>query len=124
MFVIANYWMQIFSLPKRVISHIEGPICRNILWTWRESPSRKAPISWEHTCDHVSAGGRNMISLTAWNKITIGKLLWNVYAKEDKLSVRWIHMYYIKRADISIFKPVIHYSWILKTMFKHRNVLV
>lgn len=48
-FSIPNYWTQIFPLPKKVIAHIEG-LCRNFLWTGKDSASKKAPISWDHVC--------------------------------------------------------------------------
>lgn len=66
--------MQIFPLPKKVIAHIEG-LFRNFLWTCKDSPSRKAHVSWDHVCDPIVAGGLNLISLTSWNKATTLKLL-------------------------------------------------
>ncbi|KAH1222734.1 putative ribonuclease H protein [Glycine max] len=75
-FSIANYWMQIFPSPKKVISHINS-ICSSFMWTGKESLTRKAPVAWDHICNPLSAGGLNMISLLEWNKATIGKLLWN-----------------------------------------------
>ncbi|XP_058726115.1 uncharacterized protein LOC131597432 [Vicia villosa] len=46
MFAIANYWMQVFLLPKKVLQHIES-LCKRFLWTSKEDMSRKAPISWD-----------------------------------------------------------------------------
>lgn len=37
---------------------------------------------------YISAGGLNIIYLRDWNKATIRKLLWNVYAKKDRM---WIN---------------------------------
>lgn len=95
-FSIANYWMQIFPSPKKVISHINS-ICSSFMWTGKESLTRKAPVAWDHICNPLSAGGLNMISLLEWNKATIGKLLWNVCEKKDRLWINWIHAYYIKK---------------------------
>ncbi|XP_058757557.1 uncharacterized protein LOC131630833 [Vicia villosa] len=95
-FSIANYWMQIFPLPKKVIDHINS-ICRSFLWTGKEHISRKAPVAWDHLSNPIAAGGLNLISLMEWNKATVDPLT-----------------YY----------PDIHCSWILKAMFKHRDDLV
>ncbi|XP_058725513.1 uncharacterized protein LOC131596790 [Vicia villosa] len=95
-FSIANYWMQIFPLPKEVISHINS-ICRSFLWTGKEHISRKAPVASDYLSNPIAAGGLNLISLMEWNKATIGKLLWNVCEKKDKLWNSWIHTYYIKK---------------------------
>lgn len=43
-FSIANYWMQIFPLEKKLITHIEG-LCRSFLWTGKDSTSRSALIA-------------------------------------------------------------------------------
>lgn len=95
-FTIANYWMQTFSLSKKVIEHIEG-MCRRFLWAGKESPSRKAPIAWDYVCDHVDDGGLNITSVKEWNKATLGKLLWNLGTLKDKMWIQWIHYYYIKK---------------------------
>ncbi|XP_058752813.1 uncharacterized protein LOC131626004 [Vicia villosa] len=120
-FAITNYWMQIFLLPKKVLNHIDS-LCRRFLWTGKDMPSRKSPISWDHICDPRAASGMNLISLAEWNIATIGKLLWNLCAKKDKLWIRWIHFYYIKRNDVNTYQPKANSSWILKAMFKHRDV--
>lgn len=117
LFSICNYWMQIFPLPKKVILHIEA-LCRTFLWTGGDLISRKAPVAWNHVWDPVSAGGLNLLALLEWNKATIGKLLWNICQKSNKLWVKWVHTYYIKGQDISDYQPATHCSWVLKAIFK------
>ncbi|XP_058741730.1 uncharacterized protein LOC131614119 [Vicia villosa] len=120
LFAIANYWMQIFLLPKKVIHHIDQ-LCRIFIWTGKDMPSKKAPVSWKSLCDPMSAGGRNLIFLGNWNKAAISKLLWYVCAKKNKLWIRWIHLYYIKNADPRSYKPPIHSSWSMKAVFKNNE---
>lgn len=60
LFSIANFWLQIFPLPEKVIHHIEG-LCRSFLWIGKECILRKALISWDHTCDPIAACGMNLI---------------------------------------------------------------
>ena len=38
-----------------------------------------------------------MINLKIWNRAAIAKLCWGLTNKEDKLWIKWIHTYYIKR---------------------------
>lgn len=118
-FSIANYWMQIFPLFKKIISHIDN-MCRNFLWSGKECFTRKAPIPWDHISDPVSADGLNLIYLKDWNKTTIGKLLWNVFVKKDRLWINWVHLYYLEKKDVATYIPKVHYSWIIKAMFKHK----
>lgn len=99
-FSIANYWMQIFPLPKMIISHIDN-MCSNFLWYGKDCPIRKAPVSCDHISDPISIGWLNLIYLREWNKVTIEKLLWNVFAKKDKLWTNWIHMYYLKKEEVA-----------------------
>lgn len=73
-FSITSYWMQIFPLQKKIISHIYSML-RKFLWTGKDNPTRKAHVSWDHISDPISAGGSNLIYLKDWNKETIGKLL-------------------------------------------------
>ncbi|XP_058752910.1 uncharacterized protein LOC131626107 [Vicia villosa] len=116
LFPIANYWMQVFHLPKKIIHHVET-MCRSFIWKGKDNLSRKAHVSWESMCDPVSAG-RNTINLTLWSRATIGKMLWNLCAKADKLWIRWINMYYIKGRECTNFIPPQQCSWTLKCMFE------
>ncbi|XP_050902076.1 uncharacterized protein LOC127110542 [Lathyrus oleraceus] len=83
-FAITNYWMQIFLLPKKIIRHIES-MCRRFIWAGNDEKSKRAPVAWDHVCDSIANGGRNIIALGEWNKATIGKLLWSLSEKKDKM---------------------------------------
>lgn len=48
-FVVANYWMLCFSLPKIVIRKIDS-ICRSFLWTGKDSISRKSLVALTNVC--------------------------------------------------------------------------
>lgn len=43
-----------------------------------------------------SMWGMNFLDIYTWNKAAIGKMLWNLCQKKDKLWVVWIHTYYGK----------------------------
>ncbi|KAI5382051.1 hypothetical protein KIW84_UN0212 [Lathyrus oleraceus] len=61
-----------------------------------DEKSKRAPVAWDHVCDSIANGGRNIIALGEWNKATIGKLLWSLSEKKDKMWVKWMHSYYLK----------------------------
>lgn len=69
--------------------------CRSFLWSGTNSIRRRAPIAWNIVCEPKKKGGQQLISLIEWNVATLGKLLWNINAKDDKMWVCWIHSYYI-----------------------------
>ena len=51
------------------------------------------------------------------------KLLWAIEFKRDKMWVKWIHSYYIKRQDIYTVKLSNQASWILRKIIKTRDTL-
>lgn len=123
LFAITSYWMHIFPIPKKVLKHIEA-VCRSFLWTGKEEPSKRALVAWEKVCDPQGAGGLNITSLLEWNIATMAKLLWNIHAKADKLWVQWVHMYFLKGANILEYQPTNSCSWILKGIFKCREAVI
>ncbi|XP_058763491.1 uncharacterized protein LOC131636928 [Vicia villosa] len=90
----------------------------------KETISRKALVSWEHTCDPISAGGMNLIDLSFWNRATMCKMLWNICGKKDVLWIRWVHMFYIRNRDVDTYQPNSSCSWILKAVFKYRDLVL
>ena len=91
-----TFWTQIFILPKKVLRELES-YCRIFLWTGKLSPSKKALVAWQHLSLPKVSEGWNIILITLWNMVAITKLLWDLANKADKLWVRWVHTYYIKR---------------------------
>ncbi|XP_058785008.1 uncharacterized protein LOC131659909 [Vicia villosa] len=117
---MTSYWMQIYPMPKKVIHHICA-ICRSFLWNSRDGINRKSPIAWESVCEPRKAGGLNLVDLHCWNKATIIKLLWNLQAKDDKLWVMWMHIYYLKGQPINSWRIPTNCSWIMKKMMSYRE---
>lgn len=46
-------------------------------------------------------------------------MLWYICNKKDILWIRWIHLFFIKDADVNTFQPKASSSWILKAIFKY-----
>ncbi|XP_058742458.1 uncharacterized protein LOC131614945 [Vicia villosa] len=113
MFVMTNYWLNCFPLPKSVLQKIDT-ISRIFLRTSGFDGSRKAPVAWKQICRHISHGGLNFIDIEAWNKTNLMKLLWNLSEKEDSLWVKWIQAYYVKNNELIEMESKISDSWIMK----------
>nr|XP_016456151.1 PREDICTED: uncharacterized protein LOC107780147 [Nicotiana tabacum] len=122
-FGIQSYWSQVFILPKRVQKAIDT-ICRTFLWTGSASSSRRALVAWDRICTPLNAGGLNIMNLTIWNKAAIAKLLWDLARKKDCLWVRWVHCYYIKRADIETVNAPKQAAWVVRKIIQCRDVIM
>lgn len=119
-FGMQTYWSQIFILPKKLIKEIEK-MSRVFLWTGNVHPSRRALVAWESVCLPKTAGGWNVVSLLVWNKVAVMKLLWALANKADKLWVKWVHTYYVKKKSIWDAKLPQKASWVLKKIFDSRQ---
>lgn len=52
-------------------------------------------VPCDRMCVPKKVGSLNIIDVEAWNKIAIGKLLWNLAQKT--VWVKWVHIYYVKK---------------------------
>lgn len=98
-FGIQAYGAQLFIFPVKVLKMIES-ICRSFIWSGMNTVNKKAYISWDRMCTPKSVGGMNLTNLKLWNKAAIAKTCWDIAHKKDKMWIRWITVYYIKRQDI------------------------
>nr|CCA65981.1 hypothetical protein [Beta vulgaris subsp. vulgaris] len=122
LYSMQNYWGQIFPLPKKLIKAVETT-CRKFLWTGTVDTSYKAPVAWDFLQQPKSTGGLNVTNMVLWNKAAILKLLWAITFKQDKLWVRWVNAYYIKRQNIENVTVSSNTSWILRKIFESRELL-
>lgn len=99
-------------------------MCRRFLWTSKEDARRTTHVSWEKTCYPIAEGCLNVISLGMWNQATLGKMMWNLCQKKDRLWIYWVHQYYMKQGSFTNFMPKMSASWIMKALFKHKMSLM
>ncbi|XP_059281084.1 uncharacterized protein LOC132034737 [Lycium ferocissimum] len=85
--------------------------------------TKKALEAWERVCSPKSCGGLNLINLQLWNRAAIAKHCWDVAHKQDKIWIKWIHMYYIK--DQSFFNCACpkQASWMVKKIINARSIV-
>ncbi|XP_048498145.1 uncharacterized protein LOC125496667 [Beta vulgaris subsp. vulgaris] len=118
---IQLYWSQIFLLPKKVLREIQS-ILRSFLWSGT-SDSRKALVAWDDLCYKKTSGGLNFKESITWNTAAIGKFFWALAQKQDRLWIKWLHAYYIKRRDVWSMEIPKRLSWALKKILEARNHL-
>lgn len=61
--------------------------------------------------------------MKVWNKAALLKLLWALAFKQDKLWVRWVNAYYIKRSTLMEVNLSNNISWMLKKIVASRRLL-
>ncbi|XP_021837124.1 uncharacterized protein [Spinacia oleracea] len=86
-----------FVMPKKVMKEIQRN--RVFHWTGGDSNSRRAPVAWDQMCLPKVCGGWNLKDLTIWNKAAVIKHCWALSLKQDRLWIKWVHIYYIKQKD-------------------------
>ncbi|XP_019264656.1 PREDICTED: uncharacterized protein LOC109242255 [Nicotiana attenuata] len=72
-------------------------ICKKFLWTGEVEGNKKALVSWTQLCWPKTAGGLNITDIVTWNKAAILKQMWNLCNKKDRLWIKLMHIYYIKK---------------------------
>lgn len=117
-----NYWPYIFPLSKKLIKDVES-VCRRFLWSGDTAASKKAPVAWSTLQLPKCGGGWNIINMFIWNKAAMHKLLWATEFKRDKLWVKWVHSYYIKRQNVLTINLSNQTSWILRKIISTRMVM-
>ncbi|XP_056690170.1 uncharacterized protein [Spinacia oleracea] len=109
-------------MPKKVMKEIQR-ICRNFLWSWSDAESKKASVAWESMCLPKNCGGLNLKDLTVWNKSAVIKHCWALAMKQDRLWIKWIHVYYVKNKDFWSMDIPEGLTWSLRKVWASREIL-
>lgn len=121
LFSVQVFWAQIFILPKKVIKSIEAT-CRKFLWTGGVDSAHKALVAWNTLCKPKTAGGMNFLDILYWNRAAICKMLRNLCHKNDKMWIRWVHIYYGKLGSVWGAQPT-KASWVVTKILKSVQTL-
>ncbi|XP_058748838.1 uncharacterized protein LOC131621819 [Vicia villosa] len=108
----------VLPIPQKVTKEIDAIYIR-YLWSGTDIISREALIAWEKVGEPRNSCGLNITLLRMSNKATIGKLLWNIHMKVDRLWIQWLDMYFLKGVDIMQWQVTTTSSWNLKHMEGH-----
>ncbi|XP_074315245.1 uncharacterized protein LOC141651430 [Silene latifolia] len=117
-----TYWASMFVLPKGVINRVDC-ICRNYLWEGGTEFQRVPMISWQRVCSPKKEGGLGLKESGLWNIANIGKLVWWLATKPDKLWVQWIHHIYMKGLSWHTYSPSADTSWHWRKVCQVRDII-
>ncbi|XP_074305519.1 uncharacterized protein LOC141640735 [Silene latifolia] len=99
-----SYWASMFLIPNGIMNKI-GAICRNFLWSGKDSYQRSPNVSWDRCCSPKDEGGFGIKDLKNWNRALLGKYIWWLAKKKDHLwlDVEKDSLYYVP----SLSKPTL-----------------
>lgn len=110
-------------IPTKVIKLIER-LCRSYIWSGVNAIAKKALVAWNKVSIPKAGGGLNLINLQLWKRAAIAETCWDLAYKQDKLWIRWIRTYYIKRqqefTNLSIPQQA---CWMVKKIIEAKEVL-
>ncbi|XP_062103909.1 uncharacterized protein LOC133815034 [Humulus lupulus] len=95
---IHSYWAEIMTLPKKLLRDIEA-IYRAFLWKGMAEYLGPSLVAWHNICLPKETRGLGFRNVLDWNIAALGKYVWAIVAKKDKLWVRWIHSVYLTKVD-------------------------
>lgn len=70
-------------------------ICKNFFWDGRVILNRFFFIVWDNMCYSKREGGLGMKDYEMWYLVIIGKFVWDVVFKAEKMWMKWVN-YIIK----------------------------
>jgi len=115
------YWMGIFILPKKILKDIIQKFNR-FLWNGKEGSSAKAKMAWKELCFPKKEGGLGLKDLDAWNKSSMLRHVWSLFACSGSIWVAWIQNYMLKgRSFWSVNIPQTC-SWSWRKLLKLRSI--
>ncbi|XP_074277307.1 uncharacterized protein LOC141600948 [Silene latifolia] len=111
-----------FVLPKGVLDRVDA-ICRTFLWEGSTVHNKAPLIAWSKVCVPKKEGGLGLKNSHKWNIALIGKLVWWIAAKPDKLWVQWIHHVYLNNVSWQYYCPPPDISWYWRKICQVRDLL-
>ncbi|XP_074266109.1 uncharacterized protein LOC141588575 [Silene latifolia] len=114
--------LKVSGLIERVINKIEC-ICRNFLWNGGVDYMKAPLVSWEKTCRPKQEGGLGLRNDLIWNRAAIGKLVWWLAIKTDRLWVKWIQHIYLKGRDWLAYEPPASTSWYWRKICQVKSIM-
>lgn len=68
-----------------------------IIWNGKLLDSAaKAKVSWKLLCHLKKEGGLGIKKLEEWNRVSMIRHIWNLFAQSGSLWVAWVKMYLLR----------------------------
>jgi hypothetical protein len=115
------YWTCIFLLPKHIIKTIEQKFNR-FLWNGKDVKATKAKVAWSEICVPKKEGGLGLNRLEVWNKTSMLRHIWSIFARSGSLWVAWIKNNFLRQK--SFWSIGIHQncSWCWRKLLNIRDI--
>ncbi|GKV19162.1 hypothetical protein SLEP1_g29456 [Rubroshorea leprosula] len=88
LFHIQVFWSGALLIPKKVLKLIDAA-CRNFIWCGKWNYNAMSLVAWDDVCVPRKEGGLRVKQLLHWNKVALGKLVWNICQHQESLWVKW-----------------------------------
>jgi hypothetical protein len=115
------YWTSIFILPKKVIKAIEQKFNR-FLWNGKDVEAAKAKVAWNDICFPKKEGGLGLKRIDVWNKTSMLRHIWNLFARSGSLWVAWIKENFLKKRSFWNVNIPQNCSWCWRKLLKLRDI--
>jgi hypothetical protein len=115
------YWTRIFILPKKIIKAIEQKFNR-FLWNGKDVEVAKAKVAWDDVCYPKKEGGLGLKRLEVWNKTSMLRHIWSIFAKSGSLLVAWIKDNFLKHKSLWSVGISQNCSWCLRKILNLRDI--
>jgi hypothetical protein len=115
------YWTSIFILPKKVINAIEHKFNR-FLWNGKDVEAAKAKVAWNDICFPKKEGGLGLKRIEVWNKTSMLRHIWSLFARSGSLWVAWIKENFLKKRSFWSVSIPQNCSWCWRKLLKLRDI--
>lgn len=95
LFSLQVYWTGMFMLPKRVLKDMTQMFNR-FLWNGKEGNSAKAKVAWGDVCYPKKEGGLGLKCLEEWNRVSMLRHIWNLFACSGSIWIAWVRTYLLR----------------------------
>ncbi|XP_074290264.1 uncharacterized protein LOC141616995 [Silene latifolia] len=97
---------------------------RNFLWERGTEYNRYPLIGWQKICVPKMEGGLRLKQSQLWNVAMVGKLVWWLAVKPDKLWVQWVNHIYLKGSSWSEYSSSCNVSWYWRKIYSDRDIIM
>jgi hypothetical protein len=115
------YWTNIFILPKKVINAIEQKFNR-FLWNGKDIEAAKAKVAWNDICFPKKEGGLGLKRIEVWNKTSMLRHIWSLFARSGSLWVAWIKEIFLKKISFWSVSIPQNCCWCWRKILKLRDI--
>ena len=112
------------NIPKRIIKTIEQKFNR-FLWNGKDVKAVKAvkaKVAWLEICVPKKEGGLGLKRLEVWNKTSMLRHIWSIFARSSSLWVAWIKNNFLRQKSFWSTGIPKNCSWCWRKLLNIRDI--